>query len=590
MGLLRSSTFWRGGLFALLAALPTAVAFLSLSYDVESEVLGDGLGGLEELEAELAERLWELEHGDFEDLLDLERSLEIEEIEGESFARFLARYATALHRAHQEFRRSDAVDLRLALLGELDSERLADASIDPRTLPPLAMEAVVEQILDETPETFHESLVEWIDGHFELDRQPTELTALASEALARRVSEVGGELWEDEIWLWVEDPRGTMLAESPGPGVEVDRLRSAALLLRVEWRDVEDMPESWDQGEAIEPRWFLARERTLADGGRVRFGLPFDESWNRVRRGRWLRWAVWGLLLPWCALLAARQARPMLEFLATLHEVARRQMRGRAGSRLRTRDLDRDLAGAASTLNKTLDHLDHSVQALSRVTDSIAHDLRTPLSRLQGQLDLLRRHPEPSGEMLDGVQAEADQLLSTFNALLRIAQVESGHKKQGFRRFDLAETVSDVAELYAPVFAEKGVAFEWQVPERTFDSVGDRDLWLQALSNLVENALKYTPRGGRVDLQLETRVRRSRIVLRDSGPGIPKSERDNVFQRFYRLERHRGERGNGLGLSLVAAVCELHEADIALDGEGGLTVTIELPRLPSTRTAQIQAS
>lgn len=335
----------------------------------------------------------------------------------------------------------------------------------------------------------------------------------------------------------------------------------------------EESEEPRRPGEAGE-HWCLVVERALSDGGVLLLGPRFDDDRSFLRRSRFLRDSVLLGGLPLALLLSWLLARPVLRFFETLGTAARRQERGDVGARLRITAMDPDLAVAVRAVNRTLDQLAHTVEALSRVGDNIAHDLRTQLSRLQGQLDLLRRHPDPDGELIDAVQGEADQLLATFNALLRIAQVESGQKKKGFRPFDLAETVANVAELYAPVFAEKDIAFEESVPGERIELLGDRDLWTQALSNMVENALKYTPEGGRVDLALETRGPERRIVLRDSGPGIPESERGNVFDRFYRLERHRGEPDNGLGLSLVAAVCELHRATITLGGDRGLTVEI----------------
>ncbi|MEM7352593.1 MAG: HAMP domain-containing sensor histidine kinase, partial [Acidobacteriota bacterium] len=301
-----------------------------------------------------------------------------------------------------------------------------------------------------------------------------------------------------------------------------------------------------------------------------------DERYALIRRG-----TTWRNLLlalgPLLALAVAwRQSRPVLRFLETLSIAARRQARGDVQARLRVSSSSPDLDLAVATVNRMLGQLEQTVQGLSRVSDSIAHDLRTPLSRLQGQLDLLRQSSSASDEIIEAVQGEADQLLETFNALLRIAQVESGSRKRGFRRLDFVEIVRNVAELYAPVFAEKDILFTLDVPDTRVDYNGDRDLWLQALSNLVENALKYTPGGGTVHLALDAGAMRPLIRLVDSGPGIPEPERENVFRRFYRLQRHRGERGNGLGLSLVGAVCELHHAEIRLGGENGLTVEIEL--------------
>ncbi len=335
-----------------------------------------------------------------------------------------------------------------------------------------------------------------------------------------------------------------------------------------------------DRSETLEP-WCLIERRSLSGGGRLLIGPRIDERHRLIRRSAARRDLLLALGLPLALAAGWLQTRPIARFLAALAAVARRQERGEAGARLELSGQGRDLDVAAETVNRMLGRLEQTVQGLSRVSDSIAHDLRTPLSRLQGQLDLLKRSSDPSDELIEAVQDEADQLLQTFNALLRIAQVESGSRKQGFRELDVAEIVHDVAELYSPVFAEKGIELSLQVPRRRIRGAqgsyrGDRDLWLQALSNLVENALKYTPAGGRVHLELDDRGPRPRIRLTDSGPGIPERERDNVFRRFYRLQRHRGERGSGLGLSLVGAVCDLHGAEIRLGGERGLVVEIDL--------------
>ncbi|MEM8961079.1 MAG: HAMP domain-containing sensor histidine kinase [Acidobacteriota bacterium] len=542
--MLGGSTFRRALAIALIAWAPGAIVVTIAHTKLSRFHYDAGRQEIDFLEEELFEMVREHQA---EDALLGDRI--VLEPGDDSFYAFLARYVRQIKlERRQATEPRPALDYRLALLGESKVKSLP-------------VEAVVSIMLDEVPDEFHESLLELVA--FRADAYDD--VALAREVTTEALLETYRRLDDEEevgecALLRASD--GRILASTYDEVLRERRPgRSLRLLQVVPPEEIED-----------EKYWCLVRERSLQDGGRLKMGMRFDDQRAVIASSRLLRNLVLYGGVPLAFFLAWLQTRFMRRFLYTLRLAAGQQAKGDIRARLRTRSLDPDLATAARTINVTLDQLGHTVQALTRVGDSIAHDLRTPLSRLQGQLDLLRRRPDP--ELIDSVQAEADQILGTFNALLRIAQVESGVKKQGFRHFDFAETVADVAELYAPVFAEKGVEFLWREATVSAEKIGDRDLWLQALSNLVENALKYTPKGGQVELVLEPDGDRHRIVLRDSGPGIPETERENVFRRFYRLERHRGERGNGLGLSLVAAVCDLHDATVTLGGELGLTVEI----------------
>jgi signal transduction histidine kinase len=207
----------------------------------------------------------------------------------------------------------------------------------------------------------------------------------------------------------------------------------------------------------------------------------------------------------------------------------------------------------------------------------VAHDLRTPLTRLRNRLEALKSDSENhSDNVVDNSQieaalADADGLLNTFNALLRIANIESGRRRAAFESIPLDEVIRDVTELYEPLAEAKhqklDVSFSENVQVR-----GDRDLLFQAFANLLDNAIKYTPPGGDIRVTLEDDVAGPRVRIVDSGPGIPEQSREQVFKRFYRLEDSRHTPGNGLGLSLVEAVARLHKADIKLGGEPGLDV------------------
>ncbi|MEM8932126.1 MAG: HAMP domain-containing sensor histidine kinase, partial [Acidobacteriota bacterium] len=347
--------------------------------------------------------------------------------------------------------------------------------------------------------------------------------------------------------------------------------------------DLDAEPEAMDLADeqAVTPGFCLPREWFFDADTEALMVRAFDvDDPTRIvplLRSVIAAWAFGTLMLVgWGAFALA--TRPVA-LVADLGRAREQIDRGDLGVRLRRRDAAGDLERASSEINAILDRLGFAVTTLEAVSDNIAHDLRTPLTRLQGQLDLLRRSEAPTPTMIEAVQDEAGQLLATFNALLRIARVESGTRKKGFRRIDLVPVIQDVGELYAPAMSEGSLDFACRTPGGSVSVDGDPDLWMQALSNLLDNALKYTPTGGRVELELTPGVlgNGARIRLHDSGSGIPDGEMDKVFQRFYRLSEHRKQRGSGLGLSLVAAICDLHGAAIGLANRDGLEVTIDVP-------------
>jgi len=321
----------------------------------------------------------------------------------------------------------------------------------------------------------------------------------------------------------------------------------------------------------------LVTNRLLTDGGHLYFGIPFDSYMNTIRELNSLRF--WGLLATatFSLLFAAFFSARSLRGLRLLSQLCDRVSTGDLKHRMQVSGRNDDIDHVSAAVNHMLDQIETLMEGVREVSDAIAHDLKTPLARLRGQLELLLNIPERSDEAIESVIAEADQVLAAFNALLRIAQLEQGTRRQAFIHFDFRTIVNHARDIFEIVFAEKNISFNIDMPDGEYPVYGDRELWLQTISNLLDNAYKYTPEGGTIGIRLTRADDTIRVEVRDSGPGIPLNERKNVFKRFYRLDKHRSTKGTGLGLSLVAAVCKVHRAQIELDHDHGLLVKITIP-------------
>jgi signal transduction histidine kinase len=253
---------------------------------------------------------------------------------------------------------------------------------------------------------------------------------------------------------------------------------------------------------------------------------------------------------------------------------------GEIGHRLPIRPGGDEFDRLARRINAALDRVQGLMQTLRQVTDDIAHDLRTPLTRLRGRLEAALRAEGDAGwrPATEAALRECEQLLEIFAALLRIAQVESGARRAGFARLDLSALAATVAEVYAPSAEERGQRLEADIPPG-IHGFGDRELLTQALANLLENAVKHGREGGRIRLALTPAPS---LVVEDDGEGIPPGEREAALRRFHRLDAARSRPGAGLGLALVAAVAELHGARLTLGDAGpGLRVELALPAAPA---------
>jgi signal transduction histidine kinase len=279
------------------------------------------------------------------------------------------------------------------------------------------------------------------------------------------------------------------------------------------------------------------------------------------------------------AYLAAGTRHRIDAFATTLSAVSEGQIAARVPMSGSGDDIDH----VGAQVNQTLDQLQKLIENVNQSSSDIAHDLKKPVGRLRQRLDVARRSAKTATDFraaLEEALGDLDAMIETFDALLRITQIEAGARKARFEILDLQSVLDDVADVYAAVAEDAGDVLSWTNASRAPALIrGDRELLVQLFANLIENAIRHCPAGTRIAISLAEDSDGFRAVDSDNGPGIPADERERVFRRLYRLERARTTPGSGLGLTLAAAVAELHDARISLAEQApGLGVNIVFPR------------
>ena len=369
-----------------------------------------------------------------------------------------------------------------------------------------------------------------------------------------------------------------------------DRTRASLYLLAdMEYNPLAGNLESWPRSAKKESNWFrfslkgtdgrkaLVKHVPLKGDFHLLVGRD-DLEKVRVERliVKSMGWGV-GLTLVLGIIGGLFMSRSMLRRIDIINRTSREIMRGNLSRRIPVEGTNDEFDQLILSLNEMLDRIENLMNGVKQVSDNIAHDLRSPINRLRARLEVsMLQQPdiETYRSTIEQAIAGTDELISTFNALLKIARAEAGLKPEDISEVNLATIVKDMVELYEPLAEEKHISLCCEI-ERDVLLPGDRHLLSQAVANLLDNAIKYTPIGGRITLWLTHAKDNATLKVADSGPGIPPHAYQDVLQRFYRLESSRNTPGSGLGLSLVAAVAKIHNATIELeDNNPGLAVIL----------------
>ncbi len=274
----------------------------------------------------------------------------------------------------------------------------------------------------------------------------------------------------------------------------------------------------------------------------------------------------------------------MLRRIDSVSRTASEIMSGDLSQRLSVTERDDEIDEIATKLNQMLNRIEDLMKSMQQVTNNVAHDLRSPLTRLRNRMEvtlLEERDPQSYRDEMEGAIGDADSLIQTFNAMLSIARLEAGIDSTQWAQSSIGDLLEELAELYDAVAEDAGMQFSANIESNPVYYC-NRHLIGQAVTNLLDNAIKYSPVTGKVSIGLSGNNDAFEIVVSDNGPGIPAEERERVFERFVRLENERNSPGNGLGLSLVQAVVRIHKATLVLeDNEPGLIVKLRFTRAAS---------
>jgi signal transduction histidine kinase len=329
-----------------------------------------------------------------------------------------------------------------------------------------------------------------------------------------------------------------------------------------------------DEHQRVVRRSARGLDEPLAGGGRLFVGVDLGDTEQHLDRVARALWGAGGLVVLLGLAGGLLVSRNVERSMGDLNRVVAAVQAGDLHARARIRHSGDELDELARGLNTMLDRLEQSMAAIRHAGDAIAHDLRSPLNRMRGKLEVAMLDAERGSidpqAALGVALSEADDLLKTFNTVLAISRLQAAGEPPDPQVFDAGELAEDLAELYGPASEEHGLEFSSET-QRGLTILGNRGFVAQALANLIDNAVKYTPAGGAVMLRARRRSSGEiELSVTDTGPGVPETDRERVRHRFVRLENSRSAPGSGLGLSLVQAVAEAHHGRLDLDEGPGV--------------------
>jgi signal transduction histidine kinase len=335
---------------------------------------------------------------------------------------------------------------------------------------------------------------------------------------------------------------------------------------------------AWKPDAADQPV-LRATFETLPDGYHLLVGKDIGDLDEFARKINSAFALVISLIFLLAGVASISVTRRTVGRIEAINATSRAIMQSGLGKRIPLRGTRDEWDQLAENLNSMLERIEALMAEVKQVSDSVAHDLRTPLTRMRGRLEKAcarQRSGDDDQWLIDETMADLDAVLRMFSSLTRISQIEAGGRTSAFRTVNLSSIASEVVELFDAAAEDKGTHLDAVVNKQVLVT-GDRDLLFDAVANLVDNAIKHGREEGRVTVEVAENGA-AIICVADDGPGIPANERQNIFKRFYRLERSRRTPGNGLGLSLVAAVARLHGASIEMaDNAPGLKFQLRFP-------------
>ncbi|MGD9842462.1 MAG: sensor histidine kinase [Steroidobacteraceae bacterium] len=377
-----------------------------------------------------------------------------------------------------------------------------------------------------------------------------------------------------------------------GRSETLDRSRAVYLLADESLKPIVGNLDVWPQLSIQRDKWFefvvnVSTEQgleqhpiraalvTLPDNYRLLIGTDVIERARLAAVMQRVGALAVVLLIFMGSVIAIWMNRRVLKQVHAIADAGQEIAKGDFARRLPVRGHGDELDELAGSLNDLLERIEQLTLALRFVIDGTAHDLRGPLNRLRLQLEQALAVAHPQGrEPIEAALQDADALLRTLESLLRIAQAQSGAASAEIAELNLSTLATEIAELYAPLAEQRGITLRLGPLQQGLIQ-GSRQLLAHAVANLLDNAIKYTPAKGTVELQVRHVEKRIELIVQDTGPGIPADDRERVLQRFVRLDSAQAEPGTGLGLSLVAAVCRFHHASLALEeAEPGLRVIL----------------